>query len=393
MSANKALIFCLLTLLVGCSNNQPTQNAKSREEWNSARGAVLASLARQQYDAGNFDNCRKSLDDAAKLDPKNAQVHLLSARLFIEQGALEPAENELTTVRQLDEKNAEANYLSGIIYQRWQKPQIAFEAYTRACELEPAELAYLLARAEMLVSLNRTGEALDLLQAKVVYFENSAAIRDAVGQLLVQQGKYAQAADMLRQANILTPEEPVIREHLALALVRAGQYPDAAALISKMVQEERFAKRVDLWVALGDSDLQIGRPRDAREAYESAAQLDPNSASILRDLAKVAIVLNDFKRADLSLRKSISLDPQSAESQLALGYLRLKQNQDDQALAAFKKAVTLDGSDTVALCMVGYVLEKTGHGADAMTWYARALKQKPRDELANKLMSQVQINE
>ena len=50
---------------------------------------------------------------------------------------------------------------------------------TAASDKAPADLAYVIARAEMLVELARTNEALALLQEKVNYFENSPAIRDA----------------------------------------------------------------------------------------------------------------------------------------------------------------------------------------------------------------------
>jgi len=67
----------------------------------------------------------------------------------------------------------------GVVYQRWQKPEAVYEYYTSAAEKVPNELPYVMARAEMLVTMDRVSEALALLQEKVVFFEHSAAIRDA----------------------------------------------------------------------------------------------------------------------------------------------------------------------------------------------------------------------
>jgi Flp pilus assembly protein TadD len=354
---------------------------------------VLLNLAKRQYDNGNFDDCRKTLDDALKLTPESAPVHLMSARLSVEQGKLEPAELELRKVRELDEKNAEADYLSGVIYQRWQKPDAALEFYTKASEKAPAELPYLMARAEMLVALDQRGKALEILQDKLNYFENSAAIRDAVGQLLAQGGKYALAARVLKQASILAPDEPGIKEHLALALYHAKEFRQAADVLEALTKEERYRTRADLLAALGECQLQIERPRDARDNFELAAQLQPGIVTNWLNLGKAGLQLNDVRRAELSLRKAMSLDGQNAEVHLMLGYLRVKQNRLPEALSSFRQASILDPKDPTSLCMAGYVLEKQGKSNEAMALYARALRIKPGDELAQTLMAQVQVHE
>ena len=386
----------VLTLIAGCSSSgkpQQTQKEKARGEWNAARASVLLSLARNQYTGGNLDACRKSLDEALALDEKSIPAHLLSARLSIEQGKLEPAERELALVRTLDEKNAEADYLSGIIYQRWQRPEVALEFYTKAHEKAPAELAHLLARAEMLIAIGDRAKAMEVLQGQLTYFENNGYIRDAVGQLLVGDGKYAEAVRVLRQASILASDDQGVREHLALALYYARDYREAAFALGQLMKDERYAQRSDLLFALGECRFQGGQFHEARESFESAAALQPAAPAIWLGLAKASLQLDDIPRVDLSLRKASSLDPAHPETTLLLGYLRLRQDKLDEALGAFRKASLLDPADSVSLCMSGYVLEKLGRGTEAIACYAAALKLKPNDDLASTLMAQVQIDE
>ena len=140
----------------------------------------MIGLAKDQYDAGQLDKARQTIDDAVKLSPESANARILSARIAIEQSQLELAEKELRLARQFDPRAADADYLSGVVYQRWQKPDLAFDFYSHACDKAPSELAYLMAKAEMLVSMERSTEALKLLQDRVVFFEHSAVIRDAV---------------------------------------------------------------------------------------------------------------------------------------------------------------------------------------------------------------------
>ncbi len=391
-------VLFLLGVMTGCANSGDKtygeqQKDAARKQWASARAGVLHNLAREQYQTGHFDKCRQTLEDALKLDPDNAAIHLLYAKLGIEQGNLDVSDRELAIARKLVPTDAEADYLSGVVSQRWQRNEQALTYYKAASEKQPAELAYLLAQAETLVAMNKSDEALALLEARVVYFEHSAPIRDAVGQLYMQRGKYIQAVDMFRQASILSTDDLAVREHLALAQFRAKQYRDASDTLVRLLKDERYLKRADLYIAQGECCLQLGRFREARESFELASQISPAQAGIWLGMAKSAMELSDLRRAEMSLKRALTLDPASSESNLLMGYLRLKQDKLDEAMASFRKASALDSTDTVSLCMVGYTLEKQGKNTEAFEYYNRALKLKPGDDLATRLMAEVQLNQ
>jgi tetratricopeptide (TPR) repeat protein len=390
-TATCIMLAASLTLAMGCENGGKNKTAKEEvtQQWKDARAGVQYAMAKQQYDAGALPQARKSIDAALELSPQHLPALLLSARLHIEQGQLDSAEAMLARAGALDPKNAEVDYLSGVVCQRWQKPEAALALYHSAFTKAPTELAYLLAEAETLVSLERSDEALALLNEKVIYFEHSAAIRDAVGQLLVQKGRYAEAIEMLRRAVVLAPEEMQMREHLALALYYGGQHRDAADALHRLLKHDLFKDRADLHTALGETYLQLNRARDARAAFDRATQLEPASATLWVRLGKAAVQLEDERRAEISLKKALSLDGTLAEAHLMMGYLRLKQDRLADALTSFNQAANLDRTDPVSLCMVGYVLEKLGRPAQAMGYYSQALRLQPDDELATRLMADI----
>ena len=386
-----ALVLTLAS--TGCESAKKKNSKAANARWNSARANVLCSLAKDQYKSGSFDKCRKTVTDALKMDPTHGELRVLSAKLAIEQGQLDLAERELETARKFAPNNPEGYYLAGVVYQRWQKPERAYEFYTAASDKAPTELSYLLARAEMLVDLERSEEALTLLSGKVVYFENSAAIRDAVGQLYMQDRRYHEAVDMFRQASVLEEQELSFKERLGLALFYDKQYADAADVLSKLLAKEGYGQRGDLLAALGESQLHLGKTRDARHTFESATEADPSNARAWMGLGRAAMETKDYRRAELALKKAQTLDGTSAESHLLLGYLRLRQERMKDALSAFQKASMLDQKDTVSVCMIGYVYEKTGRSDLAMKYYGKALKLKPNDQLASKLMAGVDLND
>jgi len=387
-------IALLGALALGCeSATKPHKSPKAEmtEQWNAARAGVLGSLANEQYNGGNLDKARATVDNALKLNPKNANLHVLSAKISIEQGSLDFAEKELLTAQLMEPKIAEADYLRGVVYQRWQKSDQAFGFYQEAARKSPEELAYVMAAAEMLVDMNRSEEALTLLKDKLDSFAHNAVLRDAIGQLLVGQKRFAEAIPMLKQASLLATEDLGIKEHLALAMYYNKQYRESSDLLTKLVSDEKYSQRVDLHLALGASYEAQGKNNEAKAAYEKATQVSPGTPEAWVGVAKVALERNDTRRAETALKKAISLDPASAEPQLLMGYIRLRQNRLAEALPLFKKASALNQADTVSLCMVGYVYEKTGKPEQAIQCYAKALKLQPGDELATKLMASVEV--
>jgi Flp pilus assembly protein TadD len=378
----------ILLVSAGCQN-KVSDKELAQKRWNDTRAAILAGVAQDQYKAHDFDKCRDTLNKALAMAPDNPQLHTLAAKLEIEQGHMELAEQELEIARKYSPSDPEAYYLSGVVYQRWQKPQTALEFYRQAGQRAPAELAYVLAQGEMLVALDRAPEALTLLQSKVAYFENSASIRDAVGQLLVQSGRYPEAIDMFRQASILAEKDSSVRERLAMAYFYNKQYRDAAETLTHLTANEPYSKRADLLELLGDSQLHLNDTHGAARSFETATEINPYSAKAWQSLGRAVLQQGDFKRAEFSLRRALGVDSSSSETQLLLGYVQLRQDKFSIALKSFKAASMLDPNDTVSLCMVGYTLEKMGQPRDAMGYYSQALRLKPGDDMASQLMAQI----
>jgi len=399
MRLNFVIKLIVLSLLVsGCASGKPkkkspTQKEAATRQWNAARSNVLLSLAKDQYETGNFDKCRQSVGEAMKLSPESSLARVLSAKLAIEQSQLELADAELKIARQLDPKNAEVDYLDGIVLQRWQKNDQAYDAYAAACDKNPSELAYLMARAEMLVVLDRRAEALTVLQERIVFFEHSAAIREAAAHLLMHASRYAEAADLFRQASILSNDDPRVQQSLAMAFYYNGQYRESADVLIRLVKDESFSERADLLLTLGECQLQLNKPRDARVNFDRAATLMPGSSGAWLGLAKASLATGDNERASMAIKRVVALAPASSEANLLLGYLKLREGSYMSAVTAFQKASLADNKDTVSLCMTGYALEKLGQRDEAMTYYGRALNINPTDELAAKLLAGVELNQ
>ena len=379
--------------LTGCVSDQPKPKTPTEEataKWNKTRASVMYGLARDQFNGGELDTAEKTASDALAMDPDNVPLRVLGARIAIEQNRLDIADRQLSEAHRLDPNNAEVNYYAGLVAQRWQKYDAALQDYAAANAQQPTELAYLMARAEMLVKLDRSPEALEILKTKVPYFEDSAALRDAVGQLLVQQKRYTEAADMFRRASVLASDDLSIRERLALASFQAGESADCIAVLTPLLAKPAYTSRADLLIVLGESQLQTNQTLSARDSFKQATEIDPSMARGWLGLTKASLLFNDLRRADIASRKALCLEPDAAEAHVAVGYVKLKENALDEALEQFKLAAAVAPKDSVSLCMIGYVLEQQGKHDEALGYYGRALNVAPQDPLARHLMASAQ---
>ncbi len=101
----------------------------------------------------------------------------------------------------------------------------------------------------------------------------------------------------------------------------------------------------------------------------------------------------DLVRAEHALSRSITLDGTASETHLLLGYVYLRQDRLSQALTSFESASAQDHKDSVSICMEGYVFQKMGRPRDAMECYTRALRLKPDDDMATRLMTKVDLHD
>src|SRR5262249_55200443 len=107
MKFKKMLPVAAMALIVGCSSATHEKTGKQlvTEQWNRTRASVLLGLAKDQYAAGNFEPARHTVDDTLRMDPENAPLHVLSAKLAIEAGQLDLASKDLEKARKTNPKD------------------------------------------------------------------------------------------------------------------------------------------------------------------------------------------------------------------------------------------------------------------------------------------------
>ncbi|MCC7191406.1 MAG: tetratricopeptide repeat protein [Phycisphaeraceae bacterium] len=377
----------------GCNSNQ-TKSHKAKvnaanARWMNLRSTLMLQMAQQQFDTGDLEQAERTTADAISIDPKNGRLHVLAGRIALERSQLERAYQRLQTASELDPKLAEAHYYQGIVLQRWQRFDDALAAYRQAYELQADNPGYLLAISEMLISTDKVEEARALLTEKVAYFDQSAAIRGALGQVYLIQNKPAEAADYFRQASLLRPDDMQLIESLALAQVEAGQNQAAIASFGRLAKDEKRANSRHVLFALAAAYERNDQPAQAKDIYLKLTRQDSADAEPWIKLGEIAWAQQDTAGTLLAANRVINIAPKRSEGYLLAGLVWQKRGNVDEALRNFDRAAELAPQSNDAVILRGITLQQAGRTSAAAQAYAEALRRRPDDSRAQELLASV----
>ncbi len=158
----------------------------------------------------------------------------------------------------------------------------------------------------------------------------------------ITQERLANATLLVRSLNPapqrLERPDPLKRIQTILRLERHES--DAVVAESEKLLRQN-PKNAEAAQMLGLAYYSKGRWEQARESYERAKALKPDSPGIERDLGRVYTQVGDFQSARQAFERSLNLEPQEPLNYLFLGELFEKQSNFLEAANAFFRAQTL----------------------------------------------------
>jgi len=153
--------------------------------------------------------------------------------------------------------------------------------YDRYVSYRPDEENALLGRAELLLRMGRLDESLEQYRAAVKRWPESAMSLNALGYTLADRtGNYKEAEKLIRKALEYDPESPAIIDSLGWVLYKLGDPEAALAELQRAYETLRDPEVAAHIVEVLDS---MGRRDEALAVLESAEEQDPDS-KLLEDV-------------------------------------------------------------------------------------------------------------
>ena len=133
------------------------------------------------------------------------------------------------------------------------------------------------------------------------------------------------------------------------------------------------------WVGLGEAYGQLGRHREAIEAYREALRLKPDSAPAWFNLGLAYGELGRHREAIEAYREALRLKPDDAEAWNNLGVAYGKLGRYREEIEAYREALRLKPDDAYAWNNLGEAYREMGRHREAIEAYWKALRLKPND--------------
>jgi len=283
-------------------------------------------------------------------------------------------------------------------------PGAALELYAEAMTIDPDDSQLMLARAELLSDLDRTDEAIDLLQSSEpstdllytlgLYQFEAEGIEDArstwrrladlspvddpnqhayltgfLAELLefnesalrwydrVEEGPNADRA-MLRRAGLLGRSDKMAQARELLASVRGGG-------------NEELVEQA--WLAEAEMLRSAGASGECIDLLTAVLREAPSSIWLLYSRALCAVDSDRLELAEQDLRRIIQIDGDNAMALNALGYtLTDLTSRHSEALRLIERALQLQPDDAATLDSMGWVLYRLGRLEEALGYLQRA---------------------
>lgn len=250
------------------------------------------------------------LDEALKLEPKNAKLHLLYGdAVLLNENNGSKAITSYNKAQELEPKSPEPKLHIGRLWVRSKSYDIAAENYKEALNLDPNFAPAYAALADLYFLFGRNQQAKD----------NYATYKKLVGNTLYAKVKYAKLLFMAKSydeaiaeitgilAEVKEPET-VLYRLIAYSEYEVKKYPEGLEHIELFLQKEKEERLIPSdYVYYGKLLAVNGREAEGIEQLEKALAKDTSNLELLESVADAYIAAKDYEKAAKIYTKKIAL--------------------------------------------------------------------------------------
>ena len=321
----------------------------------------------------DFPGALEAFQHALKLAPNSTRTRNSIANVYVAQGKLDLAEQQLLSVLSIAPANRDANYNLGLILLAQGAPAKAIPYFQR---VRPAsrESKFNLTRAYLLAG--RASEGLKSATELSNENRDDVQIHFTLGVLLASQKQYRTAQLELEKANALQPETFEILHNLGQTYHRAGEYPKAELALNRALKLKPDSPETLHLLAQVYADEK--KPVDALELLVRARKLAPQNTDVIFLLARVSMTQNYFEDAIPLLESGVQIAPKRADLHAALGESYFMSGKTEKAINEFKSLIALDPSAR-SYAFMGLSYRHLGRFDEAKKYFQEGLKLDPRN--------------
>ena len=335
--------------------------------------AAQRSYALVALDAGQLDGAERAVELGLKAAPADRGLLQVRASLHERAGRWTQAADEFE--RSLGGGGAPADWVRlGRLRLSAGQPDRAWEAASRGFAAGPnaaerGELVLVQARAEL-----RLGQQQQALARVADLSALPAASRLEWSGELEQAKLHDQALAALDDV----PDDPDVRRRRAALYEYLGQFDEAIAQIAPLAEKGPTSERAAAAYQLGMLHIKAAQPDAARDAFEAAAKLVPQSRTYVLALAEISVRTKQYRDARDILQRVAGVD-EDPDLQLRLAEVDLRMGDEASAVATLERLTRTrpegDQARVEAFTRLGYLAARNGRPAQAAAAFEAAFRE------------------
>ncbi len=310
---------------------------------------AVGLLAGLQEQAGRSREAIDTVRAAIIRDPASSDLHRVLADLYAKLGRDDLAEPELLKLTTLEPRDLELRYQLVALYARSRRINDAERVLDEMIAARPNDDGPKLAYVNLLASLRSLGDGERALDGFIARSPANYDLQLARAGLLLRQGRSDDAIGAYR-ALIARAGDSLpgltARDRLAALLVAQRRFDEASSLIQQVLDTngrdtDALAVRAEVALARGEAAAAV---TDLRAVLRDR----PQSAPVLRALARAYASEGQTELAEASLRSAMEAAPQEAAARLELARLLVRTNRRDEAIALLEAQLRQAPADSLA---------------------------------------------
>ena len=200
-----------------------------------------------------------------------------------------------------------------------------------------------------IASLNKFNKARSAMEGFLAAHPQDPYVCSKLGALYIEQDRVAEGMELLERGlqakDVSSDIEYELHYHLGIAYNRRKQAQKAQFHYESAIASSVYPMlKLGAYNNLGALKRASGDLIAAKNAFQTAIEIDPNFATGYYNLGLTLKAMSNFTAAIAAYNKAIALNPIYAEAYQNLGVVLLKAGLVTDSLAAFNKAIALHES-------------------------------------------------
>ena len=262
----------------------------------------------------------------------------------------------------------------------------SLKAGRTAVELRPASAPAHSNLGLALLEFERFDEADESFARAIELQPRHRSAHQNLAESLKRQGRHDEAAARYRQVLQLDPGFSLAWVGLADALLLAERHEDALNAASRALEIEPDSPNLaPLHLLMGRASRETGRLEAAERHFLLTAELVPETAEPLRELANLYLLMDRLDDAAAYADRARRIEPASAANLHMRAETVRRQDRPDEALALYREALRIEPDFAPAIAGLGIALFELGRHDEAIEQMEQALAIDPDQDVASSL--------